>query len=177
ISLDLGASYCISETQTAIYQTPQLIRASGNAFEQKEDWALGVGLAGESALFNEVATWFYDLKNNQWIDKNLEIRTFKDTGNQFIGGRNSWAKATSNTLRKIGNGFGAIGIAHDTYLLLHGVIQGAPSEDIIVHSVDLFMDGVGFIPVAGPWISFSYSLLREPIREHIIIPTYEAIVH
>ena len=177
ISLDLGASYCISETQTAIYQTPQIIRASGNAFEQKEDWALGVGLAGESALFNEVATWFYNQKNNQWIDKHFDLHTFKDTGNQFTGGRNTWAKATRDKLRKTSRLFGYVGFGYECIVLINDVIRGAPSEDLVVHGIDLLMSGVGFIPVAGPWISLSYSLLREPVRQYIIIPTYEAIAH
>ena len=69
------------------------------------------------------------------------------------------------------------GGSHDGVALYMDIKNGETSQELVFHSIDILMDGAGFIPVAGPWISLSYSLLREPVRDYLIIPTYEAIVH
>ena len=107
-----------------------------------------------------------------WIDKKLNIRTFKDKGNQFIGGRN-WAKATRTSLRRIGNSFSAAGTVIDVALLYKDIERGQLSQELVIHSLDIIMDFAGFIPTFGPIIGLSYALLRNSIIDYIIIPTYE----
>ena len=129
----------------------------GNETSLSGNAPIGMGITSD--LIGEVGNAMYNEKNGTWIGKDGKVRSMSWGGNQYTGGKNKFAKATSQRLKFAGKLFGGISIGLSIGITEYNYKMGyiSNTERILDH----VFTGISSIPVAGTIISLSYELGKE----------------
>ena len=118
-----------------------------------------IGMGITSDLIGEVGNAMYNEKNGTWIGKDGKVRSMSWGGNQYTGGKNKFAKVTSQRLKFAGKLLGISSQIINAYDIEINFQQGNITQGgrILEHSMNL----LSAIPLFGTVISISYELGKE----------------
>ena len=129
----------------------------GNETSLSGNAPIGMGITSD--LIGEVGNAMYNEKNGTWIGKDGKVRSMSWGGNQYTGGKNKFAKVTSQRLKFAGKLLGISSQIINAYDIEINFQQGNITQGgrILEHSMNL----LSAIPVFGTVISISYELGKE----------------
>ena len=129
----------------------------GNETSLSGNAPIGMGITSD--LIGEVGNAMYNEKNVTWIGKDGKVRSMSWGGNQYTGGKNKFAKVTSQRLKFAGKLLGISSQIINAYDIEINFQQGNITQGgrILEHSMNL----LSAIPLFGTVISISYELGKE----------------
>lgn len=143
--------------------------ASKQSSKSMTSMLLGAGLSGASALYTINGELQYSKLFNFWIDKYGNFRPMSTPGNQYIGGKISFAKASSKVIKNASRRLNIFSTAVDFMEVFKGVQAGNHDEHFLLECTDLIVDGTGFLPYFGWAIPLVWNFgLRYKIEQDLM---------
>ena len=143
--------------------------ASKQSSKSMTSMLLGAGLSGASALYTINGELQYSKLFNFWIDKYGNFRPMSTPGNQYIGGKISFAKASSKVIKNASRRLNIFSTAVDFMEVFKGVQAGNYDEHFLLECTDLIVDGTGFLPYFGWAIPLVWNFgLRYKIEQDLM---------